>query len=221
MKSVSRMLLSSLIVAIVTGSAFAGILPVEWIGDRTRATTHQCWSFQDVSNPAYPDSGCGEFYNPYESPYNRVQAMITSDPAATWRHIPEYDGRKGVLFADSLEVRFHVLNTENIAEDSYKDVVFQAIFQGNLEGLTVTAAANSIQPRSETNIYDLGDGWKKLEKVWRIRPNPSEEWICFGLEGTGGALDSVCIDTICVPEPATILLLGLGGVVAGLKRRNG
>ncbi len=219
MKSLSRMLLGSLIVIAVTSSVFAGIGDIDWLDDRTPATTHQDWSFMTPANPAYPDYGNRSiFWNPNETPYNRVQAMITGEPTETWEHFDVYNGHGGVWFADSLDMRFHILDTED--KDGYKDVVLQAVFQGNLEVPTVTAAASSIQVLAN-NVYDLEDGWQQLEQVWRIRPNPSEEWVCLGLEGTGGAIDYVRIDTICVPEPATILLLGLGGAVARLKKRRG
>jgi len=218
MKSLSRMLLGSLIVVAVTSSVFAGIGDIDWLDRNTRATTHQDWSFATSANPAYPDYGNRSiFWNPNETEYNRVQAMITGEPTATWEHFDVYNGRYGVWFADSLDMRFHILNTD---DNAYKDVVLRAVFQGNLEVPTVTAAARSIEVLAD-NVYDLEDGWQRLEQVWRIRPNPSEEWVCLGLEGTGGAIDYVRIDTICVPEPATILLLGLGGAVARLKKRRG
>jgi len=218
MKSVSRMLLSSLIVIAFTNSVFAGIGYIDWIGKEKPNITHQEWSFLDASNPAYPDKWC--FWNPNEEPYNKVQATITGKPTATWEHFNAYDGHSGVWYADSLEMRMHILDSEDTALCSYKDVVVQAIFQGNLEQPTVTAGARAVQTLAN-NIYDLQDGWKRLEAVWRICPNPSEEWVCLGLEGTGGAIDYVAIDTICVPEPATILLLGLSSVFLRLKRRSG
>lgn len=225
MKSITRMLLGILVVVAVAGPAFAGIGDVWWIGNKwchLPNTTHQEWSFygNDARNPAYPDADT--FYNDFQTEYNLVQAMITGTPTSSWEHYEWYNGRNGVWHADNLEVRMHILDTcaETCNSDSYKDVVLQAIFQGNLEIPTVTAEASGITSLAE-NIYNLEDGWKKLEKVWRICPNPSEEWVCLGFEGTGGSLDWVSVDTICVPEPATMLLLGLGGAVTRLKKRRG
>jgi hypothetical protein len=56
-------------------------------------------------------------------------------------------------------------------------------------------------------------------KIW---PNPYIEKIGFILWGTQAApvvLDYIHVDTICVPEPATMLLLGLGGFVLRKRRK--
>lgn len=223
MKSMCKILLSLSICLAVTQSTLAGIGDIGWRGQER--TTYQEWNFNNASNPAYPD----KVVNPYQTQYNLVQAMITGKPTDTWEHFADYDGRKGVWFADELEIRLHILNADDPfigpsgqpvpEENTFKDIVVQAIYQGNLEQPTVTAQANSIQPLAK-NIYDLEDGWKKLEAVWRIKPNPSEEWVCLGLEGTGGAIDQIVVDTICVPEPATILLFGISGAFLKLKRRR-
>lgn len=52
-----------------------------------------------------------------------------------------------------------------------------------------------------------GDWVHSLFEIY-ITPNPLEEWIA--IKGDI-AVDQVVVDTYCIPEPATMALLGLGG----------
>ncbi|MHC4060649.1 MAG: PEP-CTERM sorting domain-containing protein [Planctomycetota bacterium] len=62
------------------------------------------------------------------------------------------------------------------------------------------------------------DGWVSSLFMIDIWPNPSEEWI--SIKGDI-MVDELAIDTYCIPEPVTILLLGCGGALITLtgKRR--
>jgi len=63
---------------------------------------------------------------------------------------------------------------------------------------------------------DLGSGWTHSLFMVSIWPNPIEEWITI----KGDILvDQLVIDTICIPEPATVIILGIGGVLA-LNRKK-
>ena len=63
---------------------------------------------------------------------------------------------------------------------------------------------------------NLGLGWVYSLYEIEVIPNPPEEWIAI----KGDILvDELVIDTVCVPEPVTIALLGLGGLVV-LHRRH-
>ena len=53
---------------------------------------------------------------------------------------------------------------------------------------------------------------------WYITPNPDWEQIQFDLP-MGTVVEQIVIDTVSVPEPVTMALLGLGGLVL-LKRRR-
>ena len=63
----------------------------------------------------------------------------------------------------------------------------------------------------------LTDGWTHSTFAIDIWPNPSKEWI--SIKGNI-IVDEVVVDTICVPEPTTIALLGAGGLLFVRRRKR-
>ena len=64
-----------------------------------------------------------------------------------------------------------------------------------------------------------GDGWMHTKFYFEVEPNPDEEF--FGVFWEGAvAIDQVVIDTICIPEPITMSLLGLGGLLLIRRRKR-
>jgi hypothetical protein len=62
----------------------------------------------------------------------------------------------------------------------------------------------------------LTDGWTSTCFTLNVFPNPSSEWIT--LKGDI-MVDSVSIDTVCIPEPATFGLL-IGGAFMAIRRKT-
>jgi hypothetical protein len=73
----------------------------------------------------------------------------------------------------------------------------------------------SLPPGPPVNV-PLGGGWTESTFYFEIRPNPAQEQFFIG----GGIyVDELVVDTWCIPEPATLSLLALGGL-AMLRRRK-
>ena len=91
-------------------------------------------------------------------------------------------------------------------------------FRGDLIGSGVTPYPGGQVSDLGSNITTEPDGWKVLTIGWRIEPNPEWEEILLQFQDSGADVDYVIVDTICIPEPATLLVVFVGGVLAVLRR---
>ena len=229
MLKISKITTSFVILVIAAESLWAGcVYPPAW---RTKdckgnpsgkpPTTYQRWDFTNSANPALPS----DVHNSYQTPYKQVQANIVGDPLETWGWYSSYNGRSGVWHGNNLEMTLQIPNRyidprTPCYSTTYKEIYLEMIYQGIPREPTIAALPENTVERICQTIITEQDGWKRLIQCWRVRPNPYEEFICVGLGGTGGSIDRITVDTKCIPEPATILLLTLGGVMTALKKRR-
>jgi len=203
-----KLLLMLVVVMFVAGPALA--VPLGY------GETHQEWTFDDDDNPAEPES------DPDLNPYGRAEAIIESGTgAAPPEWLLNFAGRTGVWQAEPLvELTIEVPN--QMVENPYKEIFVEIGFLGELDGFAIYTApfggAVSLTSRS-IEVVDPANGWKKLTDWYRIEPNPDREYICYGFSGAA-AVDYVIVNTVCVPEPLTISLLGLGGLMLRRRRRT-
>ena len=195
-----------LLVVLVVAVMLVGTPAVAGIG-----VTDQRWDFSDNSNPAIP-----EYDN---NPFGVADATITSTasgPPPEW--LANTLGRDGVWTAEGrLEVGLSVPN--QMVENPYKEIIIEIGFYGDLNGFAIYTDpfGGNVQLVNRT-IVDSADGWTVLTDEYRIEPNPFHEWINYHWLGDLVGLDYIKLSTKCVPEPLTIALLGLGGLMLRRKR---
>ncbi len=180
----------------------------------TPGSTDQRWDFTTDVNPAIPEY-CDNIYGNVEA---LISSVGTNGSAPIWSN--------GVWSGTTFKFMTTIPNTRYTAPNSYKDVVIEVGFQGNISLATVTAWGDSVRRnKQETDKYQDNSGqvWTIIRDYYRIEPNPTEEEICYVLNDFSGGeqkLDYVSIYTVCVPEPATVCLFGLGALTLVLIRRK-
>jgi len=188
----------AVVVALAGGQAWA--LPGE---------TSQVWTFDDDDNPAVPEIDL--------NPYGPATATITGAAPPEW--ISTLLGRNGVWQTEGSEQI--VLDVPNqMVPNPYKEIWIEIGFLGDLFDFSVLPIpVGGIVDETSRSIEDTGAGWKKLTASYRIEPNPERELLCYMFSGDIAAVDYVKVNTVCVPEPLTISLLGFGGLMVRRRRR--
>ncbi|OHB61479.1 MAG: hypothetical protein A2Y12_06810 [Planctomycetes bacterium GWF2_42_9] len=67
-----------------------------------------------------------------------------------------------------------------------------------------------------TNVSEAGEYWYHTTALFKVQPNPAIETVNIG---SAIMVDALVIDTICIPEPATMIFFTIG-VFVTLKKRN-
>jgi hypothetical protein len=187
-------------------------------------TTYQEWTFDDADNPAAPEVS--------DNSYGTAIAVIdpigyTEGNAPGW--YASYMGRNGVWVGNMTTITLTIPNKPDL--NLYKEIWVEVGCRGHLppqvpddvitpaQGFSLGEGYSVLTPQG-SDVEDLGfsfttfqSGWRKLVFGLRIYPNPALETISFTLLNSGADIDYIIVDTICIPEPATLALLVLGGLL--------
>jgi hypothetical protein len=186
-----------------------------WAGDP--GSTHQKWEFNtgpDTNPPPETDLD-----NPYGDP---VLTVLPSGNLPEDSYYEELAGRIGVWELDGA----FVIEIPNRPDpDPWKWLWIQLTWmpdaQSGVPQIIVEAEDAQAVPITDIELIDevetpIGDPWHHITYVYEIWPNPAFETIYIG-----GSIfvDEIVIDTICIPEPATMGLLAFGGLPLLRRKR--
>ncbi len=202
---------------LVSGAAIADdIYTPSWRG--SDGTTLENWAFTTSANPAAPDT----VNNSYGSP---TATMTVLDYGVGWIDADSFSygtktgmwdlGASGII---SLDIPNRPLAL------SYKDIWVQVTYLYDPFEAPVVSIAGAQYLGGESQVVETLDGfgqWVTAVSKWRITPNPSSEVVTITADAAMGSLiDSVIVDTKCVPEPASMVTLLAGGLGLLISRRR-
>ena len=123
---------------------------------------------------------------------------------------------------ENLGISIEVPNYDN--DNPYKKIYVEIVYSGAINDEAVMWDGMTATEPDVREDKLLPDGWREYSAIWTIQPNPADETIQYSfVPGAGqveAQLDYILIQTSCIPEPATLLLFGLGGLVLRKKRQG-
>jgi hypothetical protein len=212
----NKIVLCSLAILLMMGTMASAVVcdpnPPGWRGEAN--TTYQSWSFSTNDNPAFPDDG---WYNPYGKPSTELVGDFGTN--TVW--LNEDKGHQGVWIVDRTASDM-VLNVANSPKQNpYKELWLQIVFSSQNDEVPMIyvlpeggATYIPMVLQSKTPIDAMYNS--ALYKL-TIQPNPTFEKIYIRPRDCQVFVDCITLDTLCIPEPLTLVMLGLGGFL--LRKR--
>ncbi len=196
--------------------------PPNWVGDT--AYTHQFWDFETDADP----SPATVDENPFGAPTADIIGGIWTESVPHGIDYGTTDSNGWIL--DNVDDGLDAFIPNESHPTLTEEIWVQAhVFSNDLNGawrLYFEANGQQYYPAEETTIIDVfADGaMVAYTALFEISPQPENETGVMRIttldeaSGRVAVVDDLNIYTHCVPEPATIALLGLG--LVGLFTRK-
>jgi hypothetical protein len=227
MKTMKKLILLGLFLcAVMSAPAVANInLPPG------QDNTYQEWTFGTNPNSALrwtqaTDIVADDDQNPYGTPTADVALTGPIMPLAGW-YATSASGHTGMIHGATISMDLEIPNV--IRPDWEKIIQVEILYyvkqyeedvHGYIDAASYVAAGGKTYQSTSAVDEDLGGGWRDVTIEWRIPQLYDVELIHLYLVDSGAYVDRVEVGTVCVPEPATLLLLGGAGLVGWLRRRR-
>jgi hypothetical protein len=227
MKTMKKLILLGLFLcAVMSAPAVATITITPDEQGVGRDWTYQEWNF--TTKPASMIIEADVDQNPYGTPTADVALGGPFRPLPGWYENLDSSGHTGLIFGKDATIDLEIPNFE-MPRPWYKIIQVEIVYNveeyvpgqhGYIDAASyVTAGGKTYQSTSAVD-EDLGGGWRDVTITWSDIPQLPIEWIHLYLVDSGVPIDSIVVATVCVPEPATLLLLGGAGLVGWLRRRR-
>jgi hypothetical protein len=210
-----RKTISALVVLAVTASlatAYDILPPVLWERG-AEGTTLQIWEFNAEVNPVPPDVVENPFGDPLATIVGSDQGTDQFDPL--W--LAEDGGHVGVWRTGGL-IQLYVPNAPT--PNRWKWIWLQITYNAGNDYSPVIQTEPAWVQKDLVYSLDAGGGYKHDTYFIAIPDNPEVEWITILPAFCALYVDEIVVDTICIPEPAAVALISLGGVFLFRRRRR-
>ncbi len=198
--------LVTMVAGMVTSSAWADDLtPPPWSRYQP-GTTFEEWEFSTSDPVTSPEPG---YFNPYGEP----SAHAYPGTGQNW--VDEWGGRQGIW---PLSGTIEATIPNDPEPNPYKDIWVQLTWAKQVESSTpvvwdmTSGVYGTLVEQEElgpTGEAAPNDYWYHSVYEIHIVPNPSSEIV--KIDGTL-LVNELVVNTICVPEPSTLVLLVVGAV---------